>query len=52
MVGGLVWGTVDETPQAGDGVGTHQDVTTKRTTVHHSDVERRVEQLILWEVLE
>lgn len=51
VVGGLVWGTVDETPQAADGVGPHQDVAAKRTAVHHPDIERRVEKFILWQVL-
>ena len=51
VVGGLVWGAVDETSQAADGVGPHQDIAAKRAAVHHSDVERRVEKLILWQVL-
>lgn len=51
VVGGLVWSAVDETPQAADSVGPHQDVTAKRPTVHHPDVERRVEELVLRKVL-
>lgn len=51
VVGGLVWRAVDEAPQGGDSVGPHQDVTAECPAVHHPDVERRVEKLILWKVL-
>lgn len=51
VVGRLVWSAVDETSQAGDSMRPHQDVTAKRPAVHHPDVERRVEKLILWKVL-
>jgi hypothetical protein len=52
VVGGLVGGAVDEPPEAGDGVGAHQGVAAERPAVHHSDVQRRVEQLVLREVLQ
>lgn len=29
----------------------NQDVTAERPAVHHTDVERRVEKLVLWKVL-
>lgn len=51
VVGGFVWGAVDETSQTGDSMGPHQDVSAKCPAVHHPDVERRVEKLILWKVL-
>ena len=51
VAGGLVRGAVDETPQAGDSVGAHQGVATKRPAVHHPDVQRRVQELVLRKVL-
>jgi len=51
VAGGLVWGAVDETPQAADSVRPHQGIAAKCPAVHHPDVERRVEKLILWKVL-
>lgn len=52
VVGGLVGGAVDEPPEAGDGVGAHQGVAAKRPAVHHPNVEGRVEQLVLRQVLQ
>lgn len=46
-----VWGPVDEAPQRADGVGTHQGVAAEGPAVHHSDVQGRVQQLVLREVL-
>lgn len=51
VIGVLVRGGVDETSQAGDSMRPNQDVTAERPAVHHTDVERRVEKLILWKVL-
>ena len=51
VVGALVWRAVDEVSQAGDSVGAHQGVAPERTAVHHTDVEGRVEQLVLRQVL-
>lgn len=47
----LVCSPVDEFPQRGDSIGTNQSVATKSPAVHHSDVQRRVKQLILWQIL-
>lgn len=51
VVGLLVSSPVDEPPQGGDSVGADQSVPAKSPAVHHSDVQRRVEQLILRQVL-
>jgi len=51
VLGFLIWWTVDELSEGADGVGTHQSVTPESPAVHHPDVERWVEKLILWEVL-
>lgn len=32
-------------------MGPNQDVAAKRSTVHHPDVERRVQELVFWKVL-
>lgn len=52
VVGLLVCWPVDELPEAGHSVGADQGVASKRPAVHHSDVQRRVEQLILWQILQ
>ena len=52
VVGLLVGGSVDELAHAGDGVGAHEGVAAECPTVHHPDVERGVEQLVLREVLQ
>lgn len=51
VVGPLVWPPEDELPQAGHGVRAHQSVASKSPAVHHSDVERRVKQLVLRQIL-
>lgn len=51
VVGLLVWPPVDEFPQGGDSIGTNQSVATKRPAVHDSDVQWRVKQLVLWQIL-
>lgn len=51
VVGSLVRPPEDELPQAGDGVRAHQSVASKSSAVHHSDVERRVKQLVLRQIL-
>lgn len=51
VVGLLVIRPVDELPQAGDSIGANQSVAPKSPAVHHSDVQRRVKQLILRQIL-
>lgn len=51
VLGFLIRGVVDEFSEGADGVGPHQSVTPESPAVHHPDVERWVEKLILWEVL-
>lgn len=51
VVGLLVCCPVDELPQAGDSVRADQSVAAKSPAVHHSDVQRRVKQLILRQIL-
>lgn len=51
VVRGLVWGGVDETPQAGNSVRAYQDVAAKRSAVNHPDVQGRVKKLVFRQVL-
>ena len=51
VLGLLVWWAVDELSEGADGVGAHQGVAPEGPAVHHPDVQRRVEQLVLWEIL-
>lgn len=51
VLGFLIWWAVDELSEGADGMGAHQGVAPKSPAVHHSDVQRWVEQLILWEIL-
>lgn len=51
VLGLLVWGAVDEFSEGADGVGAHQGVAPEGPAVHHPDVQGRVEQLVLREVL-
>lgn len=51
VVGLLVCRPVDELPQAGDGVGADQRVAAEGPAVHHPDVQRRVKQLVLGQIL-
>lgn len=51
VVGLLVWAPEDELAQAGHSVRAHQSVAAKSPAVHHSDVERRVKQLVLRKIL-
>lgn len=51
VVGLLVCASEDELPQAGHGVGAHQSVASESPAVHHSDVQRRVKQLVLGQIL-
>jgi len=52
VIGLLVRRPVDELPQAGHRVGAHQGVAAERPAVHHSDVQRRMEQLVLGQILQ
>lgn len=51
VVGLLVSSPVDELPQSGDSMRANQSVAAKSSTVHYSDVQRRVKQLIFRQVL-
>lgn len=51
VLGLLVWGAVDEFSEGADGVGAHQGVAPEGSAIHHPDVQGRVEQLVLREVL-
>lgn len=51
VLGLLVWRAVDEFSEGADGVGAHQGVAPEGPAVHHPDVQGRVEQLVLREVL-
>lgn len=50
-VGLFVCRPVDELAQAGHSVGADQSVAAESPAVHHSDVQRRVQQLILRQIL-
>lgn len=50
-VGLFVCRPVDELAQAGHGVGADQSVASESPAVHHSDVQRRVQQLVLRQIL-
>lgn len=43
---------VDELPQAGHSGGANQGETSKSPAVYHSNVQWRVEQLVLWQILQ
>lgn len=43
---------VDEFPKAGHSVGANQGETSESPAVHHSDVQWRVKQLVLWQILQ
>lgn len=47
----MVRGPVDEAPQGADGVGADQGVAAEGPAVHHADVQGRVQELVLREVL-
>lgn len=51
VVGLLVWAPEDELAQAGDSVRAHQSVAAESPAVHHPNVEGRVKQLILRQIL-
>lgn len=51
VVGVLICGTVDELAERRDCVGAHQCVAAEGTAVHHTDVEWRVQELILGQIL-
>lgn len=51
VVGLLVSSPVDELPQSGDSMRANQSIAAKSSTVHYSDVQRRVKQLIFRQVL-
>lgn len=51
VVGLLVSSPVDELPQSGDSMRANQSVAAKSSTVHYSDVQWRVKQLIFRQVL-
>lgn len=51
VIGLLVCGPVDELAQAGDRDGTNQSVAAEGPAVHHPDVQRRMKQLVLRQIL-
>lgn len=51
VVGLLVCPPVDELPQGGHSIVANQSVAAKSSTVHHSNVQWWVKQLIFWQIL-
>ena len=51
VIGLFVGSPVDELAQGGDGVGAHQGVAAEGPAVDHADVEGRMQQLVLRQVL-
>lgn len=47
----MLWGPVDEAPKGADSMGAHQGVAAKGPAVYNSDVQGRVQEFVLRQVL-